>query len=260
MRHLGLALSSGGARGAAQIGVLRALEEAEIPVHAIAGVSVGAQVGGLYAAGVPLTDIEELWARLGAAQMARGLLPTFPYRGWSAGQEVVRGVREMVGDLRVENTLIRFVAVATDLATGQTVTLDRGALVDAVRASTAIPGLFTPARVNGRLLVDGGLSSPLPVNIARELGSEVVLGVDVLASPAEKALRRPNVFTILLQMSTIFQKRIAELQVEQETPDLLVRPDFGSCPPSYGTAGNGVEVGYRAATATLPKLNSLLHF
>ncbi len=258
MRRLGLALSSGGARGAAHIGVLRALEEARLPVHAIAGVSAGAQVGGLYAAGVYLAKIEEFWARLGSAQMARGLLPTFPYRGWSTGQEVARAVRALVGERRVEDSLIRFVAVATDLTTGETVSLDRGSLAEAIRASTSIPGLFVPARVNGRLLVDGGLSSPLPVDIARGLDSEVVLAVDVLASPGEKAVRRPNVFSILFQMSTIFQKRIADLEVQVESPDLLIRPDFGSRPPTYATAGNGVEAGYQAANAALPELTALL--
>ncbi len=259
MRRLGLALSSGGARGAAHLGVLKALEDARVSVHAIAGVSVGAQVGGLYAAGAPLSAIEEFWARLGNAQVARGLLPTFPYRGWSNGQEVARAVRELVGDCRVEDALIKFAAVATDLSTGEPVVLDRGPLVEAVRASTSIPGLFIPARLAGRHLVDGGLSSPLPVKIVRGMGCDVVLAVDVLASPGERAFRRLNVFTILLQMSTIFQRRIAELQVQLETPDVYVRPSFGSQPPTYATAGMGATAGYRAAEAVMPDLKTLLH-
>ncbi len=242
----------------AHIGVLRALEDARIPVHAIAGVSVGAQVGGLYAAGVPLTQIEELWTSLGGPRMARGLLPTFPYRGWSTGQEVARGVRYLVGERRVEDTPIKFVAVATDLGTGESVSLDSGTLVEAIRASTSIPGLFVPVQLGGRLLVDGGLSSPLPVGIARNLGSEVIIAVDVLASPAEKQIRRPNVFSILFQMSTIFQKRLAGLEAQVEAPDFLVQPLFGLRPPTYAAAGGGVQAGYRATQAILPELAELL--
>ncbi len=258
MRRLGLALSSGGARGVAHVGVLKALEDAKIPVHAIVGASVGAQVGGLYAAGVSLGDIEAMWGRMGAAHVARGLLPTFPYRGWSSGEAVARLIRERVGEHRVEACGIKFVAVATSLRTGETVVLDRGLLVDVVRASTSIPGLFTPVELNGQLLVDGGLSSPLPADIARNLESDVVLAVDALADPSERNLHRTHVFSILAQMSTIFQKRIAELELKVEPPDLLVRPQFDGRPPTYADVGDAAEAGYRAAVQAIPELRSLL--
>ncbi len=240
------------------MGVLKALEDAQIPIHAIAGASVGAQVGGLYAAGIGLSDIEVMWARMGGAHVARGLLPTFPYRGWSSGQEVARLLRERVGEHRVEACAIKFVAVATSLQTGATVVLDRGLLVDVVRASTSIPGLFIPVKLNGQLLVDGGLSSPLPVDIARSMESDVVLAVDALADPSERKLQRTHVFSILAQMSTIFQKRIADLELKAEPPDLLVRPEFGARPPSYADVGDAAQAGYRAVVEVIPKLRTLL--
>jgi len=240
------------------VGVLRALEEAGLPIYAIAGVSVGAQVGGLYAAGVPLDRIEAMWAQMGGFQLARGFMPTFPYRGWSSGAEIVRLMRELVGDRAIETLPIRFAAVATDLRSGDLVALDRGPLVDAVRASVSVPGLLTPVEREGWLLVDGGLSAPLPVNLVRAMDAEVVVAVDVLVPPAEKPIHRPNVFTILFQMATIFQKRIADLEIELERPEIRLNPDFGPRPPSYTDARHGAEAGYRAMREALPRLRAEL--
>ena len=258
MRRLGLALSSGGPRGVAHIGVLQALSDHGIPIHAIAGASVGAQVGGLYAAGVPLAKITGLWRDMGFTGMAKGLLPTFPWRGWSSGEEVKRVLAPLVGERRIEGLSIRFAAVATDLHTGEGVAITHGPLVEAIRASVSVPGLFVPAQWEGRLLVDGGLVDPLPVETARALGAEVVLAVDVLVRPREKQLVRPNVISVLFQMATIFQKRVAELEVKVTAPDILLEPDFGDRPPTYADIGRGIEAGYQAVEAALPELRGLL--
>jgi len=258
MRRLGLALSSGGPRGVAHVGVLQALTEADIPIHVIAGASVGAQVGGLFAAGVPLSDIARLWSEMGFTRVARSLLPTFPWRGWSSGEEVRRVLYPLVGDRRIEDLPLRYAAVATDLRTGEPVAITQGLLVDAIRASVSVPGLFVPAELDGRLLVDGGVVNPLPVEVARALGAEVVLAVDVLVAPHEKPLERPNVFSVLFQMATIFQKRIACLEAQVAAPEVLITPEFGDRPPTYADVGGGVEAGYQAAQAVLPKLRELV--
>jgi len=258
MRRLGLALSSGGPRGVAHVGVLQALSDAGIPIHAIAGASVGAQVGGLYAAGVPLDDIARLWRDMGFTKLARGFLPTFPWRGWSSGEEVRRALYPLVGSVTIEELPIRYAAVATDLRTGEAVAITRGPLVEAVRASVSVPGLFVPAEWEGRFLLDGGVVSPLPVEVARALGAEVVLAVDVLVPPTEKSLVRPNVFSVLFQMATIFQKRVAELESQVYPPEILISPDFGDHAPTYSDVGSGVEAGYQAASAVIPDLKALL--
>ncbi|RLE31315.1 patatin family protein [Candidatus Acetothermia bacterium] len=258
MKRLGLALSSGGPRGVAHIGVLQALSDFAIPVYAIAGASVGAQVGGLYAAGVPLSQILSLWRDMGFTKMAKSLLPTFPWRGWSSGEEVKRVLASLVGDRVIEDLPIRFAAMGTDLRTGEPVAITDGPLVDAIRASVSVPGLFVPAQLGGRLLLDGGVVDPLPVETARALGAEVVVAVDVLVSPREKNLIRPNVISVLFQMATIFQKRVAELELELASPDILLIPDFGARPPTYADIGAGVEAGYRALERVLPRLRELL--
>ncbi len=258
MKRVGLALSAGGARGIAHVGVLQALLEAGIPVGAVAGTSVGAYVGGLFAAGVPLDEITQLWEEAGLWQTARFLLPTVPWRGWSTGEELRRRLRGMVGERRIEDLPIPFAAVVTDLHSGQAVALRRGDLVDAIRASISVPGLFVPVEVEGRTAIDGGVVHPLPVDVARALGAEVVVAVDVLLPPEEKRLGRVTVFSVLFQMATIFQKRIADLEIALLRPEVVIRPRFGDRAPTYTSAGEGRAAGYRAAQEALPGLQALL--
>lgn len=182
-KRVGLALGSGGARGAAHVGVLKVLEREGIKVSAIAGTSIGAMVGGAYAAGIPLSRIEEEWLTTSRRKLLRSFLPTFPRTGLSSGAGLRRYLREILGDVRIEELPIPFAAVATDLDTGEAVVLRSGPLVEAIRASTAIPGVFQPVRWEGRLLVDGGMVEPLPVRVCRELGADIVIAVDTNPAP-----------------------------------------------------------------------------
>lgn len=192
-KKVGLALGSGGARGAAHVGVLKVLEREGIKISAIAGASIGAMVGGAYAAGLPLSRIEEEWLTTSRTKLLRSFLPTFPRTGLSSGAGLRRYLREILGDVRIEELPIPFAAVATDLDTGEAVVLRSGPLVDAIRASTAIPGVFQPVHWEGRLLVDGGMVEPLPVRICRELGADVVVAVDTNPAPRPTTpeVRRP---------------------------------------------------------------------
>lgn len=255
---LGVALSSGGPRGTAHIGVLKALEEAGFRPDVIAGTSVGAWVGGCYAAGVALEDLARYWRELRWYGVGRHLLPGAVWRGWTSGNSLLRSVKNFVGDRRIEDLPIPFAAVATDLATGEAVWITQGPLAEAICASSAVPGLVEPRRWNGRWLIDGGVVDPLPVGAARALGAEVVVAVDVLVPPREKVFSAPNVFKVLFQMATIFQKRIAELLVLNHKPELLICPEFGAKPPRYADIGRAVEVGYREMCRCLPALRELL--
>ncbi|MGB9860759.1 MAG: patatin-like phospholipase family protein [Candidatus Bipolaricaulaceae bacterium] len=196
-KKVGLALGSGGARGAAHVGVLKVLEREGIKVSAIAGSSIGAMVGGAYAAGIPLSRIEEEWLTTSRTKLLRSFLPTFPRAGLSSGAGLRRYLREILGDVRIEGLPIPFAAVATDLDTGEAVVLRRGSLVEAIRASTAIPGIFQPVRWEGRLLVDGGMVEPLPVQICRELGADLIIAVDTNPAPKPTTLQsRKNMASV----------------------------------------------------------------
>jgi len=286
-RKLGLVLSSGGARGAAHVGVLRALEDAGMAPDILVGASMGAQVGGSYAAGVPVTEMADYWQSSSFLRVMRTLLPTAPWFGWSSGREVTRVLTRFLGDRRLEDLRTPFVAVATDLESGLPVELSRGPMVDAIRASLSVPGLFTPVWIDGRLLIDGGVSNPLPIDVARAMGADVVVAVDVLVDPDEVELSgfpvldrrsgalgftrsmsvavdsgdhrfRPSVFRVLFQMSTVFQKRLANLMIAAHPPDLLIRPDFSADPPCYSRVGGGIDAGEEAARAVISDIHRLL--
>ena len=137
---VGLALSSGGARGSAHIGVLRVLEENGIVPDVIAGTSMGAYVGGAYASGTCLDDLEAAWHSMSVLRAAKTLLPTIPWSGWTSGGEIVRTLRRTFGDRCIQDLDRPFAAVATDLESGTPYVITEGSLVDAVRASLSVPG------------------------------------------------------------------------------------------------------------------------
>ena len=180
---IGLALASGGARGSAHTGVLKVLAQQGIPISAITGSSIGAMVGGVYAAGVPIERIEQEWLNTNLPKVVRSFLPTFPRAGLSSGGELRKYLRELIGDVQIEELQTPFAAIGCDIDTGEAVTLDHGSLVDAIRASASIPGLFHPVRWEGHLLVDGGLVEPLPVRLCRGFDVDIVIGVDIVPAP-----------------------------------------------------------------------------
>lgn len=174
---LGLALGGGAARGWAHIGVLHALEEAGIAPDIIAGTSIGAVVGGCYAAG-KLDEISEFAQELTPARVL-ALLDVHVGSGLISGDRLGRRLEENLDDCPIEKLPLRFAAIATELGTGHEIWLTRGSLIEALRASYALPGIFDPRRVGGRWLMDGALVNPVPVTAARALGAEVVLAVNL---------------------------------------------------------------------------------
>lgn len=192
--RIGLALGSGGARGSAHTGVLKVLEAEGIPVSIIAGSSIGALIGAAHAAGIPVDEVEQEWMSTGARRVFRSFAPTLPRAGLSSGNELKKMLVGLLGDLRIEDLSYPYAAVACDIDTGDAVVLSEGSLVDAVRASTAIPGIFHPVRKNERLLVDGGLVNPVPVDVCRDLGADFVIAVDVTPRPIPTACQTQSVW------------------------------------------------------------------
>ncbi len=175
---VGLALGSGGARGWAHIGVIRALEDANIPITHVAGASIGAFVGAIYAAG-ELNALEEYVVSLDWRMILSFFDLVFPKQGLLDGNRVYELLTEHLLDLRIEAIEMPFCCVATDLSKNREVRLQSGRLADAVRASISIPGVFTPFAHQGCYLADGGIVNPVPVDVARELGAEFVIAVNL---------------------------------------------------------------------------------
>jgi len=244
---------------------------------------MGAQIGGVYAAGASLDDLASIWRSMNIGKVAKTLRPTVPWSGWSSGSQILRTVRSLVGERLIEDLEIPFAAVATDLQKGTPYAITHGSLAEAIRASLSVPGLFTPVWMDERLLIDGGVTDPVPVSVARQLGADIVVGVDVLVCPEEADLggipaleprerilgilggtaaateegsRRfhPSVFSVLFQMSTVFQKQVSLLQLALEPPDVLIRPNFSPDPPNYSDVKQGIEAGEQAAMLAVPEI------
>lgn len=282
-------LSGGGARGAAHIGVLKVLEEQRIPVHAIAGTSMGAVVGGLYASGLSAAEIATLidseeW-RAGFTEPAprdrlsfrrksedQNFLVKFPLgiksgsfrlpKALVSGQrvsQVLRRVTFPVARLDAFDQLpIPFRAVATDLETGDPVVLSGGDLVDAMRASLAAPGVFAPVEIDGRLLVDGGLANNLPVDVAQAMGVDVLIVVDV-GFPLRKRDTLDSVTTISNQMLSILIRRGSDMQrARLGASDILISPDLGEASSfDFAIIPQATDLGESAARAALSRLSTL---
>ena len=194
---IGLALGSGAARGLAHIGVLKVFIENRVPIAAIAGTSIGAMIGALYAAGVSVAQMEEIAEDVDWRDLARLVDPIFPGAGLIDGKKVARFIAGILPVQSFDELQIPFAVTATDVETGEELIIKQGNLVEALRAAISFPGIFTPVRFGGRLLVDGGLCNPVPVDVVRELGSDKVVGVcaipkvrsfhqETFLTPAEK--------------------------------------------------------------------------
>jgi NTE family protein len=177
-QRIGLALSSGSARGWAHIGVIRALRDAGIEPDVVAGSSIGALVGAAYLCD-QIEALEQWVITLTWWDIVRFMDIQLRKGGFIEGQKLMGYLEQYVSDCHIEELGKPFAAIATDLATGQEIWLQRGSLADAIRASIALPGLFTPVRLNNRWVVDGGLVNPVPVSVCRALGADVVIAVNL---------------------------------------------------------------------------------
>jgi len=176
-RGLVLALGGGGARGLAHIGVIEVLVREKIPIRAIVGTSIGAEIGAFFAAGISSKEMRELACRMDWISTMRLFTPDASELGISTGKGIREYLTPYMADKKIENLPTPFAAIATDLSTGEQIVIRKGNLLDAVRASISYPGLLTPFRKDGRTLIDGGMVNPVPFDSARALFGGPVLAV-----------------------------------------------------------------------------------
>jgi NTE family protein len=275
--RIGLVLSGGGARGGAELGVIKALEELRVPVDVIAGTSIGAAIGGFYASGMTVQEIEDFvrgidWDAAFLNQTPRQLesfrrkreddlflletRPGLDGEGFALPVGVVQGqiidtimARVMMPVAAVQDfdlLPIPFRAVAGDLETGEAVILASGNLSQAIRASMAVPAVLTPIEIDGRLLVDGGIALNLPVEVARSMGAERIIAVDISEKPATRDNLR-NVVDVTEQLTNLLTSRsIADQLALMTDEDVLLEPaleaEYSSV--SFGRMADTIEAGY----------------
>jgi NTE family protein len=287
--RIGLALGGGSARGWAHIGVLRTLVANGIVPDVIAGTSIGALVGGAWAAG--RLDVLEEWARLITKRRVLTLLDFGIGAGLIRGDRLADLMMRSLGDINIEDLDTRFAAIATELRSGHEIWLTRGRLIDALRASYALPGIFSPVKVSGRWLIDGAVVNPIPVSPARALGARVVIAVNLNADafgrgtviqeqgpepepePAPEArkgsrlrwllrkevLRDPTgprgIGSVMVDAFNITQDRIARSRLAGDPPDVMISPRLGGIGLfEFHRAEEAIRVGAEATERALGEL------
>ena len=286
---IGLALSGGGARGSAHVGVIKALEELNVPIDYIAGTSMGAIVGGIYAAGYSADELEQVLEDMNWSGAMTDKLPRrqqrmrkkdldaqflIPHRvGFNKGGiQLPLGVIEgqhldqvfhrillpVQGITDFDQLSIPFRAVATDLVTGQEVVLSSGSLPDALRASMSVPGAFAPVRLNGQTLVDGGMVNNLPVSVVRDMGADIVIAVDI-STPLLTEEQLVSVLKVAEQLTGFLTRRNTEEQIASLGPgDILLIPDLeGVSAADFENADEIAKKGLEAAMARREDLAAL---
>jgi NTE family protein len=257
VKSLGLALGAGGARGLAHVGVLHALAAAGIPVRAIAGTSIGALVGAIYAAG-QLERFDAAVRALDWSDSVRILDPTWRRAGLFAGDRATELIRGFLGDWRIEDLPVPFAAVAVDLVTGDEIWIRSGKVVDAVRASLSIPGVFTPVRQDERLLVDGALRNPVPVSVLSALGVEVRLAVNLHARAWREApAAAPKLLDVLSASMMVVEHELARHRLAREPADVVIEPDVrGLRTFDLHKGAQAIEAGREETEKRLPEIRA----
>ncbi|HHE76404.1 MAG TPA: patatin family protein [Candidatus Parcubacteria bacterium] len=225
---VGLALGSGGAKGLAHIGVIKALEENNIPIDFIAGSSIGALVGGFYSAAKDIKQIEKIAISANWRQLLSLFVDPSLRQGLIGGEKIKKFIGNYIGKIKFQDLKIPFSAIATDLKTGEIVSINQGEVASAIRASISVPLVFKPARREGRLLADGGLSLPVPVEIVRKMGAELVIAVNLDADYfANKDDNKANLSFYKIANNSINLLRYHLASWNVKDADITIEPKLG---------------------------------
>ena len=257
MKKVGLALSGGGARGYAHLGVLKVLDENSIPVDFIAGTSAGSFVGGAYATGLPTKEIIEIGRRIGWLNVVG-----FSYspRGVLSNAAMGKLIETTFPVTRFEDLAIPYAAVACDLETGEEVVFkDEGDLAFAIRASCAVPGVFMPVKNgDGRQLVDGGVVSPVPTKVVKRMGADIVIAVDLMACGSTfRSVPRTLLGTFMLSAMTLLRTASRH---QHYRADIVIEPQIAHLrPDEIRKREELIDLGEQAALEKLDEIKSLLN-
>lgn len=256
VKKVGIALGAGGAKGFAHIGVLQVLQREGIAIEMISGTSMGAVVGAAYAAGSDLEFMGKLAANINHSMIMDMNLPRV---GLLKGQRALDIIRLLTHNKSFDQLDIPFAAVATDIQKGEPVVFRDGDVAQAVRASISIPGIFNPVRIDNRILVDGAVTERLPVGILKEMGADIIIGVDVKLKSQDKKdkVKIGNIYDIIIQSIEILETRACRPSIE--LADCIITPDTSAITTTdFGKGRECVEIGRLAAEEKIGEIKELL--
>lgn len=249
---IALVLGGGAAKGFAHVGVIKVLEANGIVPDLVVGTSAGSVVGALYAGGYGGYELQKIALKLDEGSVSD---LTLPDRGFIKGEQLQEFINKSLGSRPIERLNRPFAAVATDLGSGEMMVFQRGNTGMAVRASSSVPGVFQPVAINGREYVDGGLVSPVPVKVARSLGADIVIAVDISAKP--RYAKTDGLLNIMLQTFAIMGQSIS--RQELATADVVIRPKIGGIGSAdFEQKHLAILEGEKAAQEALPLIRNRL--
>ncbi len=237
-KTVGIALGGGAARGIAHIGVLEVLEKENIPIDMIAGTSAGAIVGALFAKGMSAAEIKKELLNMELTKKSWQMVDiSLPKSGFIGGKKLIELLKNYIGDVDFSDLKIPFACTSTDIMSGEEVIIDKGSVLEGVRASISVPIVFAACEHNGRFLVDGGLVDPVPVEVVKSMGADIVIAVNV--SPRMPDVRKriyieeaisyhlpnikePSMYTIMMNYMSIMNSRAADASLKKA--DIVIEP------------------------------------
>jgi len=286
-KSIGIALGSGSALGSAHIGVIKSLSENNIPIDFITGTSIGSMIGAFYACGY-FNELERFALSITKKTVLSYLDMTIPYKGLISGDKIYSLLKKYFKNKTIETLIIPFAAVSTDILSGEEIDIKRGKVADAVRASISIPGIFEPLEINGKVYVDGGIVNPVPVNILREWGANIIIAVNLNRyisgshrknislekkikekfptqikgdgvkknnSSQDLIKHKLNIFEIINNSSQIIQRKIGDLTFEKYPPDFLIEPRLDNFKMfDFHRAKEGIDEGYKKTEEIINKI------
>lgn len=252
-KKIGLALGSGGSRGLAHIGVIKCLLENGIHIDYIAGTSAGSLVGGLFAAWNDISRVERIFQDVDYKTMIQILFDPWSAEGLIKGEKFTKFIQDNLGDTNIQDLPIRFSAVATDSVTGHPHIFNSGSLSTAIRASCSLPVIFSPLKVNEEVLVDGGVSIPVPVSVVRDMGADIIIAVNVYNGLFPN--HQPNI------LSSMYSLLFNLAKADCLSADTVIEPNIHSINPiDFIGAKNLVDVGYKSTLEKIPEIKKLTSF
>lgn len=255
-KKIGLALSGGGARGFAHVGALKALLEHGIQFDMIAGTSAGAIVGGALASGMSMDEIVAMAMRVSYPRMMR---PAIAMGGMFTNAPMGAFLSKKYKTTRIEELVIPFAAVAYDLLAGEKVIYkNSGDIIEGIRASCAVPGVFTPIRDSrGKVLLDGGVMSPLPVETAREMGADIIIAIDLISCGATFRSDPRTSVGIMIRSTMTLLREVAKQ--ESKHADVVIEPAIAHLrPDQISKRDEFIALGEEAALEKLPAIQKLI--
>ena len=255
---IGLALGSGGARGLLHIGVLNVLLEEGISIDMIAGASSGSIIGGYYCLKGEIRSFEEVMFKFGKRDLFRMIDINSPKRGLISGKKVMSFFHTFFGESTFSDLKIPLVIIATDMNTGEEVHFSDGRILDAIRASISLPGIFPPAELNNSLYLDGGIVNPTPADVLREQGADVIIAVDLTMSSYTK-IDKPTMVDTLTRSFEIMRTNMTKKMLKEDDRTVILRSREKSMGDTYKFYDmRFIKEGERICRDAIPRIKEII--